>query len=112
MSHKAEHRNQSRRHRKNARQIAAAMATPTASKPPQLEDGDTTPQLLQRLADALNAVNSRGIDVQFASGAVVTEYGYIFDFGSSPANGGEPWQVRTRMLTEFSDASLHDEREF
>jgi hypothetical protein len=64
--------------------------------------GNAAPALLQTLADALNAVESSGIHVQLVNGAVITEYGYVFDFGCAGVDGEETWQVRTRMLTEFS----------
>jgi hypothetical protein len=107
VSHKTERKRRrvNRQRNKRAKRAAMVLAAPMVA-PVKPTAGNVAPKLLGDLARALNALESHGISVQLANDAVITNYGYVFDFGNADANGDETWQVRTRMLTEFSPPDI------
>ena len=80
-----------------------ASAPPVADGPPEAPALGLAPDLLARVARALNDCEAAGLPVQLAHGAVVSDAGYVLRITSphKPAFHGETWQVRSRMLTEF-----------
>ena len=80
-----------------------ASAPPVADGPPEAPALGLAPDLLARVARALNDCEAAGLPVQLAHGAVVSDAGYVFRIvlPHQPAFRGESWQVRSRMLTEF-----------
>lgn len=86
---------------KQAARLAAA--PPVAGNVPEQAAVALAPDLLARVALALNDCERAGLMVQVAHGAVISDAGYVLRIvlPHEPGFGGECWQVRTRMLTEF-----------
>jgi hypothetical protein len=92
--------------RKDAGKQAARLAyEPLVLPDHPPEDAALTraPELLGKVADALNECARAGIFARLAHGAVITDAGYVFAVQSERGFNypSETWVVRTRMLTEF-----------
>jgi hypothetical protein len=87
---------------KRAAKIAAS--PPVAPRRPVTQaELDRAPELLGRVAAALNDCDRAGIITRLAHGAVITDAGYVFRVAepNELPVAGETWVVRTRKLTEF-----------
>ena len=83
---------------KKARQAGKQMAHAVKrleSKPVMLDNVELVPVLLSSVAHGLNALEQHGVKVEFAHGALITDWGYVFRIGDEQA----PWEMRTRSLT-------------
>ena len=87
-----------------------ASAPPVVDGPPAKAALGLVPDLLGRVALALNDCEAAGLPVQLAHGAVVSDAGYVLRIilPHEPGFAGECWQVRTRMLTEFPQVTGDD----
>jgi len=88
---------------KPAKQAARLASAPPVAAPPGKAAAGLAPELLARVARALNDCELAGLMLQVAHGAVISDAGYVLRIvlPHEPGDGGETWQVRTRMLTEF-----------
>jgi hypothetical protein len=85
--------------RKKARRIAAAVAWNENGGTLAVAKHSEAGILLLGLAESLNALEDRGIEVTLASGAVITDHGYIFRLGTE--HGVAVWEPRTRAVAPF-----------
>ena len=73
-----------------------------------LDNVDLVPLLLSSVAHGLNALEQNGIKVEFAHGALITDWGYVFRVGDDQT----PWEVRTRSLTAVNNLPAnHDDND-
>ena len=96
---------------KKARQASKRVAHAVSrleSRPVMLDNADLVPLLLSSVAHGLNALEQNGIKVEFAHGALITDWGYVFRVGDEQT----PWEVRTRSLTAVNNLPAnHDDND-